>query len=447
MARIMELWFAMGLLSMCAAFRVYGAELTGSVGSALEVASDSERSKGDGLDGEFITSTVKDEVNTVQINFHAIMPKDFPLGVCVEMLGNGSGKVYRILATNANDYMVRMYVPEGSYTILDCYVDGDNTAEYPMSIPSDFVAEKGKSYLLECAMSNLEEVEEKGRSFSEVDGVEPSADASSEFSESPDNGGQQNGLALAPYEEALNLPWRNIRHQGEGTAELFVEGVSKQRVELLVEITATGGYKKGEFRYSTDKGETWSDTLVIGNAPAHVYNTSTGDFTGLDLRFGHEEYLIYDVYALNTKIEYEQESVSNNGKGIVNFYSDDVIYDDDYSIVIKIVKTGSAGEGEFKYSLNGGFTSSEDIVVPAEGLFLIPDTVLWVEFFDNGGEFMVGDTYKTKVKGDMSKHDYTPYIAGLLVVVLVFMAWVYHHYASQKDRGDQYELERYERVK
>ena len=252
---------------------------------------------------------------------------------------------------------------------------------------------------------------------------------------------------MVPYEELLDLPWRNIRHQGEGSAEILVEGVSKQRVELLAEITATGGYKKGEFRYSTDKGETWSDTMVIGSTLFRVDDTATGEFTGLNLRFENEEYLIYDVYALSTKIEYEQESVSNNGKGIVNFYSDDVIYDDNYSIVLKVVKTGAAGVGEFQYSLNGGFLWSEDTLIPAEGLFLIPDTGIWVEFFDNGGEFMVGDTYKAKIKGDMSKHDYTPVLAVVLVVAFLFMAGVYHHYASQRDRADQYELMRYERVK
>ena len=153
------------------------------------------------------------------------------------------------------------------------------------------------------------------------------------------------------------------------------------------------------------------------------------------------------AYALSTKIEYEQESTTNNGKGIVNFYSDDVIYDDNYSFVLKVVKTGACGEGEFQYSLNGGFLWSEDTVIPTDGLYSIPDTGIWVEFFDNGGEFMVGDTYKTKIKGDMSKHDYTPVLAVVLVVLFLFMAGVYHHYASQRDRADQYELMRYERVK
>ena len=60
---------------------------------------------------------------------------------------------------------------------------------------------------------------------------------------------------------------------------------------------------------------------------------------------------------------------------------------------------------------------------------------------------MVGDVYKTKIKGDMSQHDYTPVIAGLLVVLFMVMTGVYYHYASQRDRTDQYELMKYERVK
>ncbi|HAG70009.1 MAG TPA: hypothetical protein DCL38_08550 [Lachnospiraceae bacterium] len=405
---------------------------------------------GDELYGEIITSTVKDEVNTVQINFHAIMPKGFTSGVCLEMLEDRSGRVYRILAASGNDYLGRMFVPEGAYTILDCYVEGDNTARYPMTIPSDFVAEQGKSYLLECVMSNLEEVEESGE-FSPHSlrdgGLSEGSEEGLPEALSGVSSEEEKETMSVEYETAHELPWRDIRHQGEGTAELFVEGISKQRVELLVEITASGGYKKGEYRYSTDKGETWSDTLVIGIATERINNTASGEFTGLSLRFENEEYLLYDVYGLSTRIEYEQESVSNNGKGIVNFCSDDVIYDDNYSIVLKVVKTGTLGTGVFRYSLNGGFLWSEDVLTPEKGLFLIPDTGILVEFFDNGGEFMVRDVYKTKIKGDMSQHDHTPVIAGMLVVLFMVMAGVYHHYSSQRDGADRYELMRYERVR
>ena len=439
MMKMMKRWAVVFFLYMSAVLRVYGAEA--EAGSSLTADKvPLQQNEGDELAGEFITSTVKDEVNTVQINFHCIMPEGFNLGVCVEMLETGSGNMYRILATASNGYLGKMYVPEGAYTILDCYVDGDNTAEYPMSIPADFVAERGKTYLLECVLSDQGRARERMGSLTETGGEDF-------MQEQAVPEGVQKPAGEESYEEALKLPWRDIRHQGEGTASLLVEGVSKQRVELLVEITASGGYKKGEFRYSTDKGETWSDTLVIGNAPVHVNNTATGEFTGLSLRFGNEEYLIYDVYALNVKIEYEQESVSNNGKGIVNFYSDDVIYDKNYNVVLKVVKTGACGEGEFQYSLNGGFLWSEDLLIPAEGLLLIPDTGIWVEFYDNGGEFMVGDSFKTKIKGDMSKHDHMPVIAGLLAAVCIAFGLVYHHYASQRDRADQYVLMRYERVK
>ena len=50
--------------------------------SATEEAVSPE-SEGDELENEVITSTEKDEVNTVQINFHAIMPEGFTKGVCI----------------------------------------------------------------------------------------------------------------------------------------------------------------------------------------------------------------------------------------------------------------------------------------------------------------------------------------------------------------------------
>ena len=167
--KLMKRWAVVWLVWMCAAFKVYGAEAeAGFSPAASEEAL--QRAEGDELAGEFITSTVRDEVNTVQINFHCIMPEGFNLGVFVEMLENGSGNMYRILATASNEYLGKMYVPEGAYTILDCYVDGDNTAEYPLSIPGDFVAEKGKTYLPECVLNDPESTRERMRSLPEHGG-------------------------------------------------------------------------------------------------------------------------------------------------------------------------------------------------------------------------------------------------------------------------------------
>ena len=124
------------------AVRMSAAELSEELDSASQESTAGDLT-GDELAGEVITSTVKDEMNTVQINFHAIMPRDFGSGVCLEMLENKGGNIYRILATNVNDYLGKMFVPEGAYTILDCYVEGDNTANTKIEYEQESVSNNG----------------------------------------------------------------------------------------------------------------------------------------------------------------------------------------------------------------------------------------------------------------------------------------------------------------
>ena len=77
------------------AVRMSAAELSEELDSASQESTAGDLT-GDELAGEVITSTVKDEMNTVQINFHAIMPRDFGSGVCLEMLENKGGNIYRV---------------------------------------------------------------------------------------------------------------------------------------------------------------------------------------------------------------------------------------------------------------------------------------------------------------------------------------------------------------
>ena len=421
--------FLMMLMLLSVTMRVYGAEAVSPGFGSVDV------NAGDGLCGDVITSTVHDEVNTVQVNFHSIMPEGFTLGTCVELYSAGTGNTYQILATSANEYLGKMYLPKGFYIVLDCYVVGDNISQYPLTIPADFTAEEGKTYLLECSLANAEGVSEKAAEVPEESDAEEVGVL------------EESSVGAEPYAvPAAIFPWREVVHEGEGSAEIVVEGISRQPVELVVEITGSGGYRKGEYRYSTDNGITWSDVLVISNALARVEDTATGAYTGLNLSFEGMEYLIYDLYRFCSRIEYDQESKSRNGEGVVNFFSDEVIYDKDYHIEAKIVKTGGLGEGEFAYRINGGLLWSEAVQIPADGFYRFEDTGIQVQFFENNGTFMVGDVFETNIKGDMSKRNYMPFIVVLLAVVLVVLVLVNLHYTSQRDGADRYELRRYEKL-
>ena len=282
-------------------------------------------------------------------------------------------------------------------------------------------------------------------------GYEEGAGAALPDKDIPDEtGGEQEetdpGQAEPFAKSAIIVPWREIVHEGDGNGVIQIDGTAKQVTQLVVEITGSGGYRKGEYRYSTDNGESWSDILVISNAVTRIEDTATKAYTGLNLSFVSPEYLIYDVYTFSSHIEYEQEGASRNGEGLVNFFSEEVIYNKDYHIKVKVVKTGGLGEGEFVYSMSGGLSWSEPEVIPANGLFELSDSGVRMEFFDNGGSFMVGDVYETNIKGDRSKRSYMPYIAGALVMILVIIFSVFHHYTAQRDGSDRYELKRYEKL-
>lgn len=68
---------------------------------------------------------------------------------------------------------------------------------------------------------------------------------------------------------------------------------------------------------------------------------------------------------------------------------------DTYRGILAITKTGAAGVARFKYTLDGGYTYSEDILVPSGGTFAIPNTNITVTFVPGAGPIIheIGDSH------------------------------------------------------
>lgn len=68
---------------------------------------------------------------------------------------------------------------------------------------------------------------------------------------------------------------------------------------------------------------------------------------------------------------------------------------DAYDVQIVVLSTGGIGLGTFKYSLDGGLTVSEELVIPSGGTFAVPFTGLTVTFADGAGpiNFEKGDVF------------------------------------------------------
>lgn len=68
--------------------------------------------------------------------------------------------------------------------------------------------------------------------------------------------------------------------------------------------------------------------------------------------------------------------------------------DNCFGVVIKITGKGGLNEAAFRYSVNDGYTWSEELSVPLSGSFDIPGTGLAAAFtLEEGQSFAVGDTY------------------------------------------------------
>lgn len=66
-----------------------------------------------------------------------------------------------------------------------------------------------------------------------------------------------------------------------------------------------------------------------------------------------------------------------------------------FDIVVKITGKGGLNEALFKYSINGGYTYSEELTVPLSGEFELPDTGLKILFAVSGEQsYEINDTYE-----------------------------------------------------
>jgi hypothetical protein len=72
---------------------------------------------------------------------------------------------------------------------------------------------------------------------------------------------------------------------------------------------------------------------------------------------------------------------------------------DAYQAVITIVAGGVLGTGTFKYTMDGGDTSSSTIVIPSGGSFTIPDSNLTLSF--PAGTYVASDTYSFSTTAPM----------------------------------------------
>ena len=175
--------------------------------------------------------------------------------------------------------------------------------------------------------------------------------------------------------------------------------------------------------------------------------------TGLSINFNNADtYLVYDEYRYQSELEYALDQPTHLGKGEIRLTSGDVLYDYSQKVMIRIEKTGSLGVATFKYALKYLEDTplltlwSEEMVIPEDGTYQIPDNDLTLTFWDGFGDFVVGDEYVCELKTAKSKRDYTPYLLGILAIFVTAALIIVFYLLSLKEKPYEYTMNTYKKI-
>ena len=318
----------------------------------------------DWMSAEPIVSTTKDEVNNSQLVFSCVMPEYFNLGAYVEMVNRETGDLYRMIATAKNRYKNVMFLPEGSYMVVSVGIVGDDMGTYPMVPVEDFELTENSMTEISSTLMNFDEIQKEAyKRMGLLEGVTETEEVLVETEETDSKW----------EEETVTVPWRVITALNEGSGKIELSGTSSFSGDVVIEIMETGSVNEGEFRYSLDGGETWSENKVIASKYVlteviEEYETSTG----LELNFfSDQEYISGDKYTYTAEHEYETSNSGNInvGQGMIRLTTDGVIYSDEIVLTVVITKTGNNNEAFFKYSLYEGGAYTESIPIPKSGQY------------------------------------------------------------------------------
>lgn len=169
------------------------------------------------------------------------------------------------------------------------------------------------------------------------------------------------------------------RIQGTGVGTLVGAAAAHKQVKIFISTAGTLGTAK--FRYKVGSNVYSAEIATTGPGP-FIYQVPG---TLVSLSFAAGTYVLSDEYTFNT------DGTSVQGAITITATGNPV---DDYLMRVKITKSGANGVAKFQYSLDQGINYSPEIITPAAGLFVVPDTGVYITF---GGTQTVDDIFAATI--------------------------------------------------
>lgn len=167
-------------------------------------------------------------------------------------------------------------------------------------------------------------------------------------------------------------------HTGTGTAT--VTGSAGPLFTILAKISTSGILGTMQAEFSVNGGAYSSP--VVSTASSWAYPVP-GTLT--TLTFAAQTYTSGDVWTFNT-----DGTSSVSGVGTLGWVTAQSSPADTYNVLVTVTTGGAPGTAVFTYSMDGGNSTSPQILVPGGGVYAIAGTGVILTF---SGTFVVNDTY------------------------------------------------------
>lgn len=329
--------------------------------------------------------TAPNELNTCQIIFNGVIPEGM-VNAYVIAMNMETETMYQVPLTIQNDYVERLYVPAGSYRIVEMSFYDDNVAKYPFNPVDDFTLTDAQNITIEVKPIHYDDIKKELDDRVAAQKKENCELCNSKLNEEGFCTNEDCIQSQNTEEEVILFPEVesdiDVVYSGTNPVALGITGTPLTEAYVIVKISKNGAVGEAYFQISYDNGLTWSDETLIplsGKIPTDYGTTlvfegtrfQTGDtFTAF---YPNPEKTVDTNKRKNTQVEYV-ELTSNSG------YVYDIMIANQISLSIEIRKNGAAGEGVFAYSLDNGVSFSQEYLIPDDGKFTIPEYDITIEF-------------------------------------------------------------------
>ena len=371
--------------------------------------------------------TEKTEDTPCQLSVNIEDYDAFYENVYVCLLNISTEYKYKIPLSRTNSYFDYIWLPEGTYTIEE--VNTYNQLDCTFSYPEQIEAMAGVVTELHIGI------------------IEKPTDTQDEFTE-PENNEKETTSISANLNNDTQTPTQSGKytytHIGDGSENVSVDGEFQYEFFLDIKITTPGNPGEAKFVYSIDQKQTYSDAITIPLSGKVTIDNFVIIFDGNLEQDDEYSFFFPDpikvldyAYTGSLKIE-----VCTSKK---NVYVYDIFKENNYKLLLNIKKSGAAGVAVFEYSLDGGVTYSEELLIPQNGIYEIPESDLYIQFKANSStnEFESGTSVIVSINIKQTSNNGLVILIVLLVVALMFG---YFWLLKKKKKDSDYNINRWKKI-